>query len=82
MADVELTDKERRAALAKELGYYPATLDPEDIDRHRRLNAALDRAPTAEKINKMYAHLRVRGEREANEAKQRAEVADLYEEEP
>ena len=38
-------DKRRRAELAKELGYFPATLDPEDIERHRRLNAALDAAP-------------------------------------
>ncbi len=36
-----LTDKEKRAALAKELGFYPATLNREDIDRHRRLNRAL-----------------------------------------
>ena len=41
-------DKRRRAELAKELGYFPATLFPE-IERHRRLNAALDAAPTPER---------------------------------
>jgi hypothetical protein len=35
-------DKRLRAELAQELGFYPASLDPADIDRHRRLNAALD----------------------------------------
>ena len=35
-------DKRRRAELAKELGYFPATLNPEDIERHRRLNKATD----------------------------------------
>jgi hypothetical protein len=39
-------DKRLRAELAQELGFYPASLDPADIDRHRRLNAALDRALT------------------------------------
>ncbi|HET9565195.1 MAG TPA: hypothetical protein VFP27_11995 [Mycobacterium sp.] len=29
--------------LADEFGYWPATTDEADIDRHRRLNAALDR---------------------------------------
>jgi hypothetical protein len=50
-------DKRLRAELAAELGYYPATLDPEDIERHRRLNAALDAAPTRERIGLRYAHL-------------------------
>jgi hypothetical protein len=30
--------------LAKEFGFYPATTNPEDIERHRRLNAAADAA--------------------------------------
>jgi|GEM_PF-5504708 len=28
--------------LAKEFGFYPATTNPEDIERHRRLNAIPD----------------------------------------
>jgi hypothetical protein len=43
-------DKRLRAELAQELGFYPASLDPADIDRHRRLNAALDRAMTLDRI--------------------------------
>ena len=73
-------DKRRRAELAKELGYFPATLYPEDIERHRRLNAALDKAPDMEKTRRKFAHLRRRAEREANVAEQRLAVADLYEE--
>ena len=30
--------------LAKEFGFYPATTNPVDIERHRRLNAAADAA--------------------------------------
>ena len=32
-------DKRLRAELAQELGFYPASPDPADIDRHRRLNS-------------------------------------------
>ncbi len=46
-------------ALAEELGYWPATTDPEDIARHRRLNAALDAAPSLEQTGKKFAHLHV-----------------------
>lgn len=60
-------------------GYYPATLDPEDIERHRRLNAALDAAPTREKVARRYAHLNGEKRRNEDEAQGRAEVADLYE---
>jgi protein tyrosine/serine phosphatase len=45
-------DKRLRAELAQELGFYPASLDPADVDRHRRLNAALDRAPTLDRIHR------------------------------
>jgi hypothetical protein len=72
-------DKRRRAELAKELGYFPATLDPEDIERHRRLNAALDAAPTRERMARRYAHLSEEKRRNEVEAQGRAEVADLYE---
>ena len=48
-------DKRLRAELAKELGFFPATLDPEDIARHRRLNAAVDKAPTREQLLRKWA---------------------------
>ena len=73
-------DLKKLREYAEELGYWPATTRPEDIERHRRLNAALDAAPDQEKITKMFAHLRRRSEREANEAEQRRAVADLYDE--
>jgi hypothetical protein len=38
-------DRRLRAELADELGYYPANLAPEDIERHRRPNAAPDALP-------------------------------------
>ncbi len=41
----------------EELGFYPATSNPEDIERHRRLNRALEKAPTRENIAKRYRHL-------------------------
>ena len=69
----------RRAEVAKELGYFPATLDPEDIERHRRLNAALDAAPSRERIGLRYRHLdELRRQRDV-EQRGREEVADLYE---
>lgn len=43
--------------LAEELGYWPATTSPEDIERHRRLNKALDAAPDLDKTAKKFAHL-------------------------
>ena len=78
---VVFSEEERRlrAELAAELGYYPATLDPEDIERHRRLNAALDAAPSRERIGLRYRHLsELRRQRDV-EAAGRAAVADLYE---
>ena len=78
MASTE-QDKRRRAELAQELGFYPASLDPADIDRHRRLNAALDRAPTLDRIHQKFAHLREEERRAYIEARGRAQVADLYE---
>jgi hypothetical protein len=72
-------DKRLRAELAAELGYFPASLAPEDIQRHRRLNAALDAAPSLEKITRKYAHLWEGMRRAKIEADGRSEVADLYE---
>jgi hypothetical protein len=67
-----------RAELAAELGFFPASLAPEDIERHRRLNAALDAAPSLEKITCKFAHLREEKRRADVERDARAAVADLY----
>jgi hypothetical protein len=70
-------DRTRRAELVKELGFFPATLDSVDIERHRRLNAALDAVPTREQIARKYAHLREEHRRIEVEARRRRELADL-----
>jgi hypothetical protein len=72
-------DRRRRAEVAAELGFYPASLAPEDIDRHRRLNAALDRAPSLERVERKFTHLREEKRRAEVEERGRREVADLYE---
>ena len=72
-------DKRLRAELAQELGFYPASLHPADIERHRRLNAALDKAPSMDGIHRKFAHRREAKRRAEAEASGRAEVADLYE---
>lgn len=54
MAEPDLT---KLRELAAEFGYTPATTNPEDIERHRRLNKALDTAPDREKTMKKFAHL-------------------------
>lgn len=72
-------ERRLRAEFAAELGFYPATLDPADIERHRRLNAALDAAPTIERIARKYAHLREERRRADVEQRGRRQVADLYE---
>ena len=71
-ATTELT----RAALAKELGYFPATLDPEDIERHRRLNAALDAAPTREQVARRY-RLKLAGENRSALCEDRRRAASM-----
>ena len=78
MASTE-QDKRLRAELAQELGFYPASLDPADIDRHRRLHAALDRALTLDRIHRKFAHLREEKRQHETEARGRVQVADLYE---
>jgi len=35
-------DMAKLRELAEELGFWPATTDPEDIERHRQNNAAAD----------------------------------------
>lgn len=44
--------------LSEELGYWPATTNEADIEEHRRLNAALDKAHSAEEITRRYRHLK------------------------
>ena len=78
MASTE-QNKRLRAELAQELGFYPASLDPADIDRHWRLNAALDRALTLARIHRKFAHLWEEGRRAYVEARGRVQVADLLE---
>ena len=50
-------DWARLRELAEELGFWPATTNPEDIERHRRLNKALDAAPGLDKLAAKFAHL-------------------------
>jgi hypothetical protein len=45
----------------------------------RRLNAALDRAPTLDRIHQKFAHLCEEKRQHEAEARGPAEVADLYE---
>lgn len=52
-----MIDPVRLRELAAELGYWPATTGPGDIDRHRRLNMALDAASPFERVAKKYSHL-------------------------
>ena len=42
-------ERQLRADLARELGFWPATTKPADIERHRQHNAAIDQAPTRER---------------------------------
>ena len=72
-------ERRLRADLAEELGFHPATLDPADNARHRRLNTALDAAPTADQISRKYAHLSEERRQRDVEQRGREEVADLYE---
>ena len=78
MASTE-QDKRLRAELARELGFYPASLDPADVDRHRRLNAALDGALTLDGIHRKFADLREADRRASVEPRGRVQVADLFE---
>lgn len=75
MAHLDVTELRK---LADELGYWPATTDEADIERHRRLNAALDAAPSAEKVGKKFAHLHEAVRQERSEQAARLIVADLY----
>jgi len=78
---IAFSEEERRlrADLAEELGFHPATLDPDDLARHRRLNAALDLASSQQRISRKYAHLSEERRQRDVEQRGREEVADLYE---
>jgi hypothetical protein len=73
-------DRARRAELGKELGCFPATLNPIDIERLRRLNAALGAAATKDRIAAKYAHLHQERRRTEVEERGRREVAHLHNE--
>lgn len=49
--------------LAQELGFWPASTNPEGIERHRRLNRALDAAPGLDKLAAKFAHLHEQAKR-------------------
>ena len=65
-------DWARLREFAEELGFWPATTNPEDIERHRRLNKALDAAPDRETLAKKFAHLHEKSKR-TGEAKRTGE---------
>jgi hypothetical protein len=54
-------------------------LVPDDIERHRQLNAAAERAAGHDQTERKYAHLRELKRHNEIEAERRSEVADLYE---
>ncbi|MGQ9408951.1 hypothetical protein [Mycolicibacterium gilvum] len=67
----------RRAELAAELGFVPASLDADAVERHRRLNAAADRAPNIDRVHAKYAHIREYQRRERAEAAGRLVLEDV-----
>jgi hypothetical protein len=71
-------DTKKLRELAQELGYWPATTDTEDIARHRRLNAALDRAPSMEQVAAKNRHHDVARERQAAKDRAVEDLRDLY----
>jgi hypothetical protein len=54
-------DQVKLRELAQELGFWPASTKPEDVERHRRLNKALDAALDLDQLARKYAHLRKAG---------------------
>ena len=76
-----------RAELAAELGFWPASTEPEAVAGHRR-EAAADAVSHAEYLRQygpngyrrnQYRHVAERRRQEAVEAAGRIAVADLYE---
>ena len=81
-------DKQLRAELAQGLGYFPASLAPEDVARYREQIAERKAREEAGKRDgwgrggykwRQWDHLRENKRRAEVEARRRAEVADLYE---
>ncbi len=71
-----------RAALAQELGFWPASTDPESVERYRR--EAADYAKYVTRLadssrRNQYRHVAELKRQEAVEAAGRAAVSDLYE---
>ena len=85
-----MTSQERarlRAQLNEELGFFPASVDPESVTRHRRETAEseadyaaylLEYGPNGYKRNRWW-HLTEKKRQTDVEAAGRATVADLYE---
>ena len=80
--------KRLRAELAKELGYYPASLAPEDVARYREQIAERKAREEAGERDgwgpggyrwRQWDHLKEERRRTEIEARGRADVADLYE---
>ena len=89
MADLSREESKRlRAELGEGLGYFPASLAPEDVARYREQIAERKaRAESGERDGwgsggykwRQWDHLRENKRRAEVEARRRAEVADLYE---
>ena len=89
MADLSREESKRlRAELAEGLGFYPASLAPEDVARYREqtLSAGPERKPVSARWLgpggykwRKWDHLKEAKRRADVEARGRADVADLYE---
>ena len=89
MADLSREESKRlRAELAGGLGFYPASLAPEDVARYReQIVERKAREDAGERDGcgpggykwRQWDHLRENKRRAEVEARRRAEVADLYE---
>ena len=78
MADLSREEAQAlRAELAQELGYYPASLAPDDGARYRK--EAAGRPAEAPRRAHRWDHLKEAKRRADAEARGRAAVADLYE---
>lgn len=78
MADLSRDEaKALRAELADLLGYYPASLAPDDVARYRK--EAAERPAGAPHQANRWNHLKEEKRRADVETRGRAEVADLYE---
>jgi hypothetical protein len=71
-------DRQLRAELAAELGFFPASLAPEDLERHRQMNAHADDSSGQERVVRKHAHLAEQRRLADAESRGRSVVADLY----